>query len=273
MVDIHLCQPDKTKSCAACCGIYNYVENTRASLVNRFNYRTNLFSKVRRLEITIDDYRDIIRHRENSKRIYKTIYTCEFVGFLNENRTRVGCMLHPASNNNKDLREISFYGRDICEGHFCPSYQKLTKNEALTVIASLDDWYLYGSVITDIDFVKTFFRIVQDTIGEEISPDVVQADSSLIEILQKYYALKEMWPHRDTTRPRFGKYYFVGEEYDIDRIDYKGLHAEISLYDPIFLSLSSRFKSREELDKAERWMDLLVEGFCNEYKRADRKNN
>ena len=273
MANIHLCQPDKTKSCAACCGIYNYVDNTRASLESRFEYRTNLFAQVRRSELTIDDYRDIIRHRENSKRIYKTIYTCEFVGYLNENRTRVGCMLHPLANDNNDLREISFYGRDICEGHFCPSYEKLTTNEALIVLASLDDWYLYGIVITDIDFVKTFFRIVQDTIGEEISPDVVQANSNLVEILQEYYALKVMWPHRDTTKPRFGKYYFVGEEYDIDRIDYEGLGAEVSRYDPIFLSLSSHFKSGEELDTAVRSMDLLIEGFCNEYTRADRKDN
>lgn len=273
MVDIHLCQPDKTKSCAACCGIYNYVDNTRDALITRFEYRTNLFCRVRSSEITIDEYRDIIRHRENAKRIYKTIYTCEFVGFLNESRTRVGCMLHPMSNDNNDLRDISFYGRDICEGHFCPSYQKLTTNEAKTVLASLDDWYLYGSVITDIDFVKTFFRIVQDTMGEEVSPEVVGANDNLILILKKYYALKVRWPYRDTTKPRFGKYYFVGEEYDIDRIDYEGLDAAVSRYDPIFLSLSSRFKSRKELDTAENWMDLLIEGFCNEYARADRQDN
>ena len=273
MVDIHLCQPDKTKSCAACCGIYNYVDNTRASLSRRFEYRTNLFAQVRRSEITIDDYRDILRHRENSKRIYKTIYTCEFVGFLNDTRTRVGCMLHPMSNDNNDLREISFYGKEICEGHFCPSYQKLAQNEALTVLATLDDWYLYGSVITDIDFVKTFFRIVQDTIGEEISPHVVQANSNLVAILQQYYALKVNWRHRDSTRPRFGKYYFLGEEYDIDRIDYERLGAEVSPYDPIFLSLSSLFRTKQGLDEATGILDNLIKGFCNEYTRADREHN
>lgn len=270
MLDIHLCQPDGTKSCAACCGIYNYVDNTRASLVRRFEYRTGLFNRVRRSEITINDYRDIIRHRENSKRIYKTIYTCEFVGYLNDRRTRVGCMLHPMANNNKDLREISFYGRDICEGHFCPSYQKLARNEALTVLASIDDWYLYGSVITDIDFVKTFFKIVQDALGEEISADAVRANSTLVKILQQYYSLKITWPYRDTTRPRFGKYYFVGEEYDIDRIDYEALGTEVSIYDPIFLSLSSLFRTKERLGEATTTVDTLIKGFCNEYTRTDR---
>lgn len=273
MVDIHLCQPDSSKSCAACCGIYNYVENTCSSLVGRFNYRTHLFSKVRKSEINLDEYRDIIRHREDSKRIYKTIYACEFVGFLNEDRTRVGCMLHPMSNDGNDFRDISFYGRDICEGHFCPSYQQLTNKEALTVITSLKDWYLYGSVITDIDFVKTFFKIVQDRLGEEISPDIVEMNKELIAVLNNYYSLKVQWPFRDTTKPRFGKYYFVGEEYDIDRIDYELFNSQVSLYDPIFLSLSSRFTTKAELDRATVIIDMLIEGFCNEYARTDREYN
>ncbi|HHO75949.1 MAG TPA: hypothetical protein ENN05_05920 [Deltaproteobacteria bacterium] len=273
MVDIHLCQPDKIKSCAACCGIYNYVDNNRASLTERFNYRTRLFSQVRTKEISIDSYREIIRHREDSKRIYKTIYTCEFVGFLNEGTTRVGCMLHPMSNDGLDMRDISFYGRDICDGHFCPSFQKLTTNEASTVLLCLDDWYLYGSVITDIDFVKTFFSIANNILGEEISSVVVESDSLLREILRGYFSLKERWPYRDNTRPRFGKYYFVGEEYDIDRIDYEKLGCDIPVYDPIFLSLSSQFRTTEQIVHAVAAMDDLMKGFCNEYSGNDRKHN
>ena len=269
MVDIHLCQPDTSKSCAACCGIYNYVENTRAALSARFEYRTRLFLQVRKKEMSIETYRDVIRHREDSRRIYKTIYTCEFVGFLNEERTRVGCMLHPLSNGGNDMRDISFYGRDICDGHFCPSYQKLTSSEATIVLMCLDDWYLYGSVITDIDYVKTFLAIAGNNLGEEISADVVEKNIRLREILREYFSLKERWPFRDNARPRFGKYYFVGEEYDIDRIDYEQLGCEVPVYDPIFLSLSSRFETREQLDRATLTMDGLIEGFCNEYSRTD----
>jgi hypothetical protein len=128
-------------------------------------------------------------------------------------------------------------------------------------------------VITDIDFVKTFFKIVQDRLGEEISPDIVEMNRELIAVLNKYYALKVHWPFRDTTNPRFGKYYFVGEEYDIDRIDYERLNSEMSLYDPLFLSLSSSFTTRAELDRAEVTIDMLIEGFCNEYARTDREYN
>jgi hypothetical protein len=265
MVRIHLCQPDEKKSCAACCGVYNYTENTRDALEKRFHSRTGLFARVRENTLSLEDYQAIVRHRENTKRIYATIYTCEFVGFLDAGFHRVGCMLHPLMNNGSDLRTISFYGRDICEGHFCPSYQKLEPHEARVILDVLDDWYLYGSVVTDIDFVKTFFKIVQDRIGEAIDPRGIAASRRLGEIFRRYCSLKMDWPFRDTTRPRFGKYYFVGENYDIARIDYQSIGAPVSLYDPIFVSLSSLFRNRDELDKANRFMDSIIEEFCDEY--------
>ncbi len=268
MTDIHLCQPDSCKSCAACCGIYNYVRNTRAELVSRFEYRGRLMAKVRSGELSLDGYRDIVRRREDGRRIYKTIYTCEFAGFLDEARKRVGCMLHPMVTGGSDLRVHSFYGQEICDGHFCPSYQKLNNNEAMSVMNVVDDWYLFGSVITDIDFVKTFFTIVQNTLGEEIAPASVEASPLLKEILHGYFSLKVTWPFRDVSRPRFGKYYFVGEEYDIDRIDYQRLGASVPPYDPIFLSLSSLFKTKDELDRANTTIDKLIKGFCDEYGRT-----
>lgn len=270
MVEIHLCQPDAAKSCAACCGIYNYVENTRAELEQRFLNRTRLFSRVRGNTLAIEEYQSIVRHRENAKRIYATIYTCEFVGFLDEGFKRVGCMLHPYANNGNDLRVISFYGRDICEGHFCPSYQKLDRHEAEIVLLALDDWYLYGSTITDIDFVKSWFAIIQNRIGETLSVKKVQARPELLDSFRRYCSLKLAWPFRDLSRPRFGKYYFMGEEYDIARIDYAALDAAASPYDAIFVSLSSGFRNKEELDKANAMMDALIEEFRHGYCRTDR---
>lgn len=264
---IHLCQPNDNLSCAACCGIYNYVENTRGELHQRFSSRTRLFERVRQDLLPLEGYRDIVRRRENAKRIYATIYTCEFVGYLTPDMKRVGCMLHPAANNGRDLRGVSFYGRDICESHFCPSYQKLDDFEARTIIACLDDWYLYGAVITDIDFVKTFFSIVQNRLGETIRPDRVAARPKAVHALRRYCSLKAGWPFRDTQRPRFGKYYFVGEEYAIARIDYASLGAQASPYDAIFLSLASSFKNGDELDRAHLVIDKIVEDFCRGYHR------
>ncbi len=67
MTSIHLCQPDKNKSCGACCGIYNYVANTKFELIRRFDYREKLMQKVRNRELSLEAYRDIIRRREGWK--------------------------------------------------------------------------------------------------------------------------------------------------------------------------------------------------------------
>jgi len=273
MTGIHLCQPDNFKSCAACCGIYNYVDNTYSSLVERMAYRTRLFRMVRDGRMKLEQYQDAVRHKENSKRIFKTIYTCEFVGFLDQACRQVGCLLHPLQNNGEDLRTKSFYGRDICEGHFCPSYEKLTEAEAKIIISVIKDWYLYGIVITDIDFVKTFFNIVQDALGESISPDAVESESGLATIMGEYFSLKINWPFRDTRKPRFGKYFFVGEQYDIDRIDYKTLGLDTHKFDSIFLSLSSAFSTKVEVDRAGLLLDNIIERFCSEYRKIDRFHN
>jgi hypothetical protein len=272
MTQIHLCQPDDVKSCGACCGIYNYVVNTREELSARFDYRRKLMQKVRHGELSLESYRDALRHREDGRRIYKTIYTCEFAGWLDGDRKRVGCMIHPMQNAGIDMRDMSFYGREICEGHFCPSYQKLSDNEARIIVDTLDDWYLFGAVITDIDYVKTLFRIIQDMIGEEIKPERIRNSDKLKNILNRYYKFKVSWPFRDVKRPRFGKYYFVGEEYDIDKIDYACLGADIPVYDPVFLSLSSAFESRGELDVAINAIDVLIEEFTYEYSGIDRQD-
>ncbi len=264
---IHLCQPDQKKSCAACCGLYNYADNTKQKLKERLASRTQLFRRVRSGQISLDEYRQVIRHREDSRRIYKTIYTCEFAGYLNESECKVGCMLHPMQNKGKDLRDISFYGRDLCEGHFCPSYQKLDEAEMRMVIDVIDDWYLYGVVVTDIDFVKAFFHIVQNRLCEKLSSRKIAQIPELSNCLFKYFLLKQAWPYRDLSKPRFGKYYFVGEEYNIDKIDYKSMNVDPSGYDAIFLSLASQFSTKKDLDGAESIIDGIIDEFCETYRR------
>ena len=37
---VHLCQPDASKSCGACCGLYNYADSSREALAERLRGRT-----------------------------------------------------------------------------------------------------------------------------------------------------------------------------------------------------------------------------------------
>lgn len=266
MLATHLCQPDAAKSCGACCGLYNYLDSSRPALEERLVFRTGLIERVRAGEIDLQAYRAHLAAREDQRRIYATIYACEFVGFIDAGRRRVGCLLHPAGNAGCDLRAQSFYGQKLCAGHFCPSYQKLAQHEVDCLAAVLDDWYLYGLVITDIDYVKEFFRLVEQSLGASVKPARLGSAAAW---LKAYCELKRDWPWRDQSRPRFGKYFFVGEDYDIAQIDYAALGAEPSVYDRILLSLASGFENQAELKSAEERLSQILEGFIYGYRAGD----
>ena len=153
----HLCQPDGAKSCGACCGLYNWHDHSRETLRSLLQRRTSLFFPWGK-EIDFHYYRQLAEVPASNPKLLETIYNCEFLGFIDQGQKRVGCLLHPSIHEGVDLRGNSFYGAELCAGHFCPSYTHLTKVEQSAVFMALDDWYLYGLVITDIDLVKEFFQ-------------------------------------------------------------------------------------------------------------------
>ena len=241
------CHPDALKSCGACCGLYNYRANSRLVLVARLRSRSQLFSSC---SGALDRYRRAAAALEGNK-LYETIYNCEFLGFIDEHEQRVGCLLHPRGNGGKDLRVISFYGADLCQGHLCPSHEKLTPAEKDVVIRLVNDWYLYGLCITDIDLVKSYLSHIQNAVGEEFNPNKLNTNPALARIMQSFFSWKEQWPYRRHEALRFGKYYFVEAEYHIAHIEYERLGLEPSPYDGIFLSLACEFKEKDEVLAAE----------------------
>lgn len=261
---IHLCQPDSCKSCGACCGLYNYTDSNRESLARRLRWRTALFPEVVKSPSDLEHFSSLVRGAEDQARRYEVIYCCEYLGFLDPREQRVGCLLHPLQNQGRDLRDVSFYGRDLCDGHFCPSYNYLSREEKRGLIAVLDDWYLYGLCVTDIDLVKAYFRLVSERLCATPRPERLQ-EEPLRHLVRQFFELKLNWPYRDPAVNRLGKYFFDGSEYRIDRIDYEGLGCGRSPFDAIFLSLSSRFSSREELLTAEGMIREHIDAFVAAY--------
>ena len=257
----HLCQPDSGKSCGACCGLYNYRESTRSSLEGRLKRRTEAFRKIERYTPdALEEFSDWVRHTEPQGKLLETIHNCEFLGFLDEGLRRVGCLLHPCRHGGKDLRGCSFYGAELCDGHLCLSYQKLTRNEKWAVILSLDDWYLYGICITDIDLCKSFFAHAAQRIGAEPALSVLSRPA-VRESVRAFLALKVTWPYRTEEGNRFGKYCFAEDEYREARIPYEEIGCSKSRYDAIFLSLASAFSSAEELRAAEQLLEDKIDVF------------
>ena len=60
----------------------------------------------------------------------------------------------------------------------------------MSVILSLDDWYLYGVVITDIDLVKAFFTQIQNILGDSIRLERLR-DAEVQGALCDFFRLKE----------------------------------------------------------------------------------
>jgi len=248
MSHLPLCHPDQVKSCGACCGLYNYRANSRAVLTERLRHRSEIFSRYRGEP---DQYRLAVAHLEAAK-LYETIYNCEFLGFIDKHEQRVGCLLHPHGNNGRDLRMISFYGADLCREHLCPSHEKLSTAEKAAIIHLVNDWYLYGLLITDIDLVKSYLGHIQNGVGEEFDPHKLNTNSALALVMQSFFSWKDQWPYSRNEAQRFGKYYFVEAEYHIARIDYDRLGLTPSLYDAILLSLASEFEKKDEVLAAEK---------------------
>ncbi|HUH67061.1 MAG TPA: hypothetical protein VLZ07_11555 [Syntrophales bacterium] len=263
---IHLCQPDEDKSCGACCGLYNYAVSTKDSLSRRLRERTNVFRETVKCQNDLPAFSQTVKLSEDTRKLYDVIYCCEYLGFLDDGERKVGCLLHPCQNGGEDLREISFYGRELCHGHVCPSYHYLSWEEKLALINITDDWYLYGLCVTDIDLVKSYFRLISERICEVPRPARLK-EGDLRDTALNFFSFKISWPFRSEAANRFGKYYFDGSEYMINRIDYGALGCEGSRFNSIFLSLASEFRNGDELMKGERLIESSIEEFVRAYRQ------
>ena len=260
---INLCQPDETKSCGACCGLYNWEDHSRETLELLLWKRTELFFSLGE-HPDLEKYRSLSEELSPGPKLCETIYNCEFLGFVDREQKQVGCLLHPSLHNGVDFRTCSFYGAKLCEEHFCPSFNHLTTVEQEAVIISLNDWYLYGLVITDIDFVKEYFKHVQNRLGDSIRIERLK-NAEVKRALREFFGLKEYWKYL-SKESRFGKYYFSQAEYQISRVEYeKKWGMKPSRFDKIFVSLSSAFNTEADVLEAEAIIEEKIREFIEAY--------
>lgn len=168
---LHLCQPDTQKSCGWCCGLYNCFGRSRAELIRKLRARTEEFARTRRTVEGILSFSENNREKEKSQLADPEFYSCEFVGFLNEEETLVGCMLHPLNRGNggTDWRGLSFHGAMACQGFFCRCYRELSPVQKQIILSTVDDWFLYGLLISDADFIHSFFRVVEENLIDPVT--------------------------------------------------------------------------------------------------------
>ena len=259
-VDPHLCQPDKQKSCAWCCGLYNNHVTSRAGLARKLRARTDEFARTRRTLEGILNFSERIKEKEKSQLLDPEFYSCEFVGFLNEEETRVGCMLHPLARGNggTDWRGLSFHGAMACQGFFCRSYRELSTIQKEIVLSSVNDWFLFGLVISDADFIHGFFRLVAENFIDTATL-LMPAPAKLV---HEFFHWKIDWPYRNSgSRPKFIDYRALLRTKE----DIPGQEPEqqaLAPLDQIFVSLSSEFSSPSERLRAEEKINHLFARLC-----------
>jgi hypothetical protein len=91
-----------------------------------------------------------------------------------------------------------------CQGFFCRAHRELTRGEKRLILAAIDDWYLFGLVISDADFTKNFFRLIEKKRG--LRGDLRKfTNPSALKVVRDFFAVRSH-PERTTA------------EHDIDRL-------------------------------------------------------
>ncbi|TGM05480.1 hypothetical protein [Leptospira jelokensis] len=117
-----LCHPDKGNvSCGACCGLFN-LKLTKKEYKSLLLERTTEFKKTVNFEVrhSFPIYR---KERETKEaqipKKDEMTYNCPFLGYVDDTKQRIGCMIHPIFTGDPKSQNFSFYGTSICQAYDC----------------------------------------------------------------------------------------------------------------------------------------------------------
>jgi len=249
-VSFHLCQPGRGASCGACCGLYNFRDHSRATLTERLAAQTDT---VRPLPKEPEAYQAAARALLEARTppLFPAVRVCPLLGFLDEERTQVGCLGHPKVTGGVDLRDCGVYRADICETFTWPSFTWLTDAQARLIQAACADWYLYGLVLTDVEFVRGCLRLLEWDLAGPVDPEALLARPEALEAVRQLFALKETAPDRGTHAAVFGRFTPDTEGEPVSRtLDYAALGARAAPEDEVVLCLGYVPTGLEALTRA-----------------------
>ncbi len=263
---VYLCQVGEKTSCGACCGLYNVACATRDSLKAILKKRTEIFSKTDRTLEGILGFKKKIRRMEPSQRPYPEFHHCPYIGFIGKDSKRVGCLLHPLApgNNNVDFRGLSYYGAMACRTYFCKSYHNLLPNHKKIIRKSIDDWYVYGLIITETKLLKAFFSKIETMLKRPLTVYEVLSDKKRRQVIKNFSFLKIHWPYR-SVKGKYVNYFFEDDLYKRPPVNYAGFNLPSSEYDIFFRELESDFSSPGQLHDGEKIIDKIFCDFLETY--------
>ena len=242
-----LCQRARS-SCGACCGLYNRGDHGEAAVRERLDARTEALAGVPR---TPEAFRAAAARIAASEPppLFPSVRVCPLLGWLDPERTRVGCLAHPAATGGADLRDQGVYDASVCETFLCPSHSWLSEEEAEIVDATCADAHLYGLVVTDVPFVRAVLVAVGRLSGARIERRHLDGPA-VHEALRRLLALKEEL--EPGSEGLFGAFQPGADGEPVPRsIDYAAIERHGSAWDAILLCVGADPRSGNDLDRLE----------------------
>lgn len=255
--DDDLCQVSDHVSCGACCGLYNVRVPSRNALVQILKSRTKQFRTTPRTVDAIFQFKKQVEMREGQNRPMPDFHHCPFLGLMGAQQTTVGCLLHPqaAGNNGMDFRSVSYYGGMTCHIYFCPSTRLLPLRYKQIVRSVLDDWYLYGLVVTENRLLIAIFEELEDRINRPLYAEDFTTHRDCREALKHLFLLRVSWPFRSPGNHRLANYFFNDHLYTRPTIQSPSNGKSISRYRQILQELETDSTSEQTLRQAEVYLD------------------
>lgn len=256
---VYLCQVSEQVSCGACCGLYNIADISRRTLESMLLFRTKTFKTLPRTVDAILKFKQEIENHELQARPFPEFHHCPFIGLIGDDRSRVGCLLHPLAEGNEgiDFRGLSYYGGLACRSYFCLTCRELDRVYKQIVRELCDDWFLYGLIITETTLLKALFEEIEHRVTSPLTPHAILGHPHRRKALRALLQLKLDWPFQAPDRRNPCNYFFEDQLYRTPPLTYEHLGCPPSRYDVILKELNSKFKSGGELCRAEAILDRL----------------
>lgn len=252
-----LCQVNDQVSCGACCGLYNVPVASRNALVQLLKARTRQFRRTPRTVEAIFRFKRDVEQRERQDRPMREFHHCPFLGLIGPRGKTVGCLLHPegTGNNGMDFRSLSYYGGMTCHIYFCPSTRLLPLRYKQILRNVLDDWYLYGLIVTETKLLKSFFEELEARVNRPLYLEDFAAHRASREALKHLFLLRVSWPFRSSGNHRLANYFFNDHLYARPPIAPAVPGGAISRYRLILQELETDPTSERGLRQAELYLD------------------
>ena len=260
MNGIYLCQVSPHVSCGACCGLYNVEDPSPENLTAMLTRRTRWFAGVPRTVAGIDAFKARVEDSESQIRPFPDFHHCSFLGMIEDEGRRVGCLLHPlaAGNDGLDWRGLSFYGGMACRTYFCPSVKQLPSRWLKAIRQCMTGWYLHGLVVTERRLLAAFFSALEARLGRTIRSADFNGSRPAAALSKSLAFLKLEWPCRRQEAPGVCNYFFEDGLYARPAVERPPAAAQ-SRYAAIFRELDAGFHTAADLFAAEAALDALID--------------